>query len=134
MRVNSACRSLNVLMAGCVVVLLTSFWTYFDVSDNGMEFLLGSLKRFFEISGASSQLMAGLAISLPGTLYFFRKKIGLVNVVFVKQVVFPKCHALYEFDKCYHTLGRSPVSNKCPFVRFPKHIQRWRRLKINATL
>ncbi|CAB4011940.1 Hypothetical predicted protein [Paramuricea clavata] len=133
-RMNSPCRSLNVLMARYLVVLLAYFWISFHVSDNGMEFLLGSLKRFLKIAGASSQWIAGLAIAFPGTLYYFRKEIGLVNDVFVKYVVCPKCHALYEFNKCHHREGTSRVSNKCTFVRLPNHRQQWRRQKCNATL
>ena len=85
-RMNSRCRSLNVLLSRCLVVMLAYFWTYFHISDNGMEFLLAGLKRCFEISALSSQWMAGLAIAFPGSLYYFRKEIGLVNDTFMKYV------------------------------------------------
>ena len=133
-QMNSRCRSLNILLSRCLVVLLAYFWTYFHISDNGMEFLLAGLKRCFEISALSSQWMAGLAIAFPGTLYYFRKEIGLVNDAFVKYVVCPKCHALYEFENSYHSVGMNRVSSKCSFVKFPNHRQRWRRQSCGATL
>ena len=133
-RMNSRCRSLNVLLSRCLVVMLAYFWTYFHISDNGMEFLLAGLKRCFEISALSSQWMAGLAIAFPGSLYYFRKEIGLVNDAFMKYVVCPKCHALYKFDDCYHTVGLTRVTNKCSFVKFPNHRQQWRRRSCGAQL
>ena len=99
-----------------------------------MEFLLAGLRRFFEISGASSQWIAGLALEFPGTLYYFRKEIGLGDDVFVKYVVCPKCHALYEFEKCFDTVGTSRVSKKCSYVKFPNHRQQWRRQACGTTL
>ncbi len=66
--INSPCRSLNTLLARCLVVLLAYFWTCFHVSDNGMEFLIAGIKKCFEIGSASSQWMAGLALAFPGTL------------------------------------------------------------------
>ena len=133
-RVNSRCRSLNVLLSQCLVVMLAYYWTYFHISDNGMEFLLAGLKKCFEISTLSSQWMAGLAIAFPGSLYYFRKEIGLVNDAFMKYVVCPKCHALYKFDNCCHSVEMTRISNKCSFVKFPNHRQRWRRQSCGAHL
>ena len=89
------------------------------------NFLLVGLKKWFEIAGSASKWVAGLAVAFPGTLYYFRKEIGLVNDALVKYVICPKCHALYEFDKCCHNVGTNRVSNKCSFVKFPNHRQRW---------
>ena len=132
--VNSRCRALNVLLSRCLVVLLAYFWTHFHISDNGMDFLPSTLKKCFEMAAISSQWMAGLAVVFPGTLYYFRKEIGLVNDVFIKYVVCPKCHALYEFDKCHRTVGTARVSNRCTFIKFPNHRQRWRRQPCGAVL
>jgi hypothetical protein len=125
--VSSHCKSLNILLSRCLVVILAYFWTDFHISDNGMEFLLSGLKKCSEMAVISSQWMAGLAVVFPETLYYFRKGIGLVNDAFIKYVVCPKCHALYEFDKCHRAVGSTRVSNKCTFVKFPNHRQRWRR-------
>ena len=115
--------------------MLTYFWTYFHISDNGMEFfLLAGLKRSFEISALPSQLMAGLAKTFPGSLYYFRKEISLVNDTFIKYVVCSKCHALYKCDDCYHTVRMTRVSNKCSFVKCPYHTQRWQRQPSGAHL
>jgi hypothetical protein len=66
--INSPCRSLNILLACCLVVLLAYFWTCFHVSDNGVELLIAGIKKCFEIGSASSQQwMAGLSLAFPGT-------------------------------------------------------------------
>ena len=114
--------------------LATDLYMKLHTELGRLWFLLAGLKRFFEIAGASNQWLAGLAFAFPGTMYFFRKKIGLASDAFVKYVVCPKCHALYEFDKCFRNIGTSNVSNKCSFVRFPNHRQQWRRQSCGATL
>ena len=81
---NSRCRSANVLLASCLIILLAYFWACFHISDNGMEFLLGGLKKCFEIASLSSHWVAGLTAAFPGTLYYFRKEIGLVKDDFEK--------------------------------------------------
>ena len=47
------------------------------------------MKRCFEISALLSKWMAGLAIAFPGSLYYFRKEISLMNDAFMKYVVCP---------------------------------------------
>lgn len=133
-RINSRPRTINLHLSRCLIVLLAYFWLCFHISDNGMDFLLSGIKRCFEVAGMSSQWMAGLALAFPGTLYYFRKELGLVNDVFVKYVVCPKCHSLYEFDKCYRTVGTTRISNKCSNVKFTNHRQRWRRQPCGAPL
>ena len=78
--------------------------------------------------------MAGLTAAFPGTLYYFRKEIGLVKDDFEKYVVCPKCHALYKFNDCYNAVGTGNVSKKCSFIKFPNHRLRWHRKACGTTL
>ena len=127
-------HSLNRAFTRCLVILLAYFWTCFCISDNGMEFLLSGLKRLFDLFGESSNWLAGLAITFPGTLYRFKKQVGLAKDKFKKYVICPKCHSLYEFDDCYHKIGLFNKSKTCSFIKFANHRQPWRRRPCGETL
>ena len=60
-------------LLNCLVVLLAYFWTYFPIPNNAMEFLLLSLKRFFETAAHSHNMFAAFALAFPGSLYLLRK-------------------------------------------------------------
>ena len=85
---------LNRAFSRCLVILLAYFWTCFCISNNGMEFLLSGLKRLLDSFGKGNNWFAGLAIAFPGTLYCFKKQLGLGKDNFKKYVVCPKCHSL----------------------------------------
>lgn len=130
----SRSRSFNVAFVRCLIILLAYFWTYFRISDSAMEFLLCCFKKVFEIAALSSNWLTGLALTFPGTLYLFRKELGFEKDKFTKYVVCPKCHALYNFENCYKTVGSNNESKKCSFVKFPNHRQRWRRQPCGSVL
>ena len=98
-----------------------------------MEFLLAGLKKCFEI--AAVKLVDGWACRCVSRhIILHPQGDWSCECVFVKYVACPKCHALYEFDKCYHSVGTTRVSNKCSVVKFPNHRQRWRRQSCGASL
>ena len=123
---------LNRAFTHCFVIFLAYFWTCFCISDNGMEFLLSGLKRLFDLFGESSNWFAGIAF--PGSLYCFKKQLGPGKDKFKKYVMCPKCHSLYEFEDCYHTVGSCNKSKTCSFVKFTNHRQPWRRRPCGETL
>ena len=118
----------------CLVILLAYFWTCFCISDNGMEFLLAGIKQLCESFSFTGGWFAGLAIVFPGSLYCFKRELGLTKDKFLKYVVCPKCHTLYKFEECYRTVGSNNLSKQCSFVKFPNHRQRWRCRPCGETL
>lgn len=70
-----------------------------------MDYLLSALKRYFESFSMSSSLFAGLAVAFAGTVYCFKKQLGLTKDQFEKYVGRPKCHSLYTFEECHETVG-----------------------------
>ena len=64
-------RPSNHTLVNCSVILLAFLWTYFPIPDNAMEFLLLSLKPFFEAASTSSNWLAAFAFAFPGSLYLF---------------------------------------------------------------
>ena len=130
----SSSRRFNGAFIRCLIVLLVYFWTFFRISDGAMEFLLSGLKKILEVAAMTNNWFTAIAFGFPGSLYYFRKEIGLVRDTFTKYVVCPKCHALYKFENCYRTVGNKNESKTCSFVKFPNHRQRWRRQACGATL
>ena len=98
----------------CLMILLAYFWTYFPVPNNAMEFLLLSLKRFFEALAFSNNWFAAFALAFPGSLYLFRKEIGLTEDKFIKFVVCPSCNATYKFEDCHRTVGIAMFQRRAP--------------------
>ena len=68
-----------------------------------MEFLLLSLKSFFQAASfsTSNNWIATFALAFSGSLYLFRRQVGLVGDKFTKYVVCPTCCSLYRFEECY---------------------------------
>ena len=124
----------NRTLINCLVTLLAFFWTYFPIPNNAMEFLLLSLKRFFQAASFSNNWLAMCAIAFPWSLYLFRRQVGLVGDKFTKYVVCPTCCSLYKFEDCFRTVNGKHVSKTCSFVRFPNHKQQRMRKECGATL
>ena len=112
------------LLLNCLLILLAYFWTFFPIPDNAMEFLLLSLKRCFETLSFTNPWCTAFAVAFPGSLYLFRKEMGLVGHKFDKYVVCPNCSSVYTFKDSYRQVGTRNVSKTCTFVRFPNHRQR----------
>ncbi len=126
-------RSYRTLL-NCLLILLAYFWTFFPVPDNAMDFLLLSLKRFFETLAFTNHWFTAFSIAFPGSLYLFQREIGLTGDKFTKYVVCPNCSSVYTFEDCYRRVGNRNASKTCTFVRFPNHRQRRMRKPCGATL
>ena len=82
--VDASPRSSNRTLLNSLLILLAYFWTYFPIPDNAMEFLLLSLKRFFQAASLTNNWLATFAFAFPCSLYIFRREIGLVGDQFTK--------------------------------------------------
>ena len=76
-----------------------------------MDFLLLSLKRFFETLALTHHWFTAFSLAFTGSLYLFRREI------------WPNCSSVYTFNDCYRSVGNHNVSKTCSFVRFPNHRQ-----------
>ena len=106
------------------MLIFLCLWSSFcSLSDNAFDILLAFLRAVFESMGAIFPLVASFAVLFPKSLHLLRKQLGIDQDKFIKYVVCPKCHSLYNFDDCYETLHRRKVSKKCIFVQHPHHRQ-----------
>ncbi|XP_077866348.1 uncharacterized protein LOC144354095 [Saccoglossus kowalevskii] len=108
-------------------LFLAYMWYFHNLSDVCMAMLLGFLKTFFVLLANVFPCLGALSTLLPGSLHKLRKHIGSNQDKFTKFVACRKCHAIYEFDKCYKSVGNQNVSATCTFIEFPGHRQKKQR-------
>ena len=99
-----------------------------------MEFLLSSLKRFFETLALTNHWFSAFSVAFPGSLYLFQRAISLTGDKFSKYVVFPNCSSIYTFKDCYRLVGNHNLSKTCTFVCFANRRQRRMRKPCGAIL
>lgn len=125
--------------AKCIIrwmLIFLCLWSSFcSLSDNALEILLAFLRAVFDSMGSFFPVIASFAVLFPRSVHLLRKQLGIDQDQFIKYVVCPKCHHLYNFDDCYDTnlLGKK-VSKKCTFVQYPNHRQHFRRTKCGEPL
>ena len=130
-------QSNAIIKAVCHCLLF--FQLKFRIPDRGISFLLAFLKGFLTAILSlvpSSKTISELCKMLPHSLYTLR------NITFANSkrasmdyVTCPKCCSLYQLKDCtIKSPGRASISERCSFIEFPNHPQKWRRSKCNALL
>ena len=106
------------IVALCLFLL--SWQATFRVPDNCVGGLLAFLHHFLLFLSAiilSTQL-SSFAKNLPKNVEQLRLISGINVDTFVKFVVCPLCHSIYDHDAC---LGRARETKHCQHVPFPDH-------------
>lgn len=117
------------------MLIFLCLWSSFcSLSDNAFEILLVFLRAVFDCMGTIFPLAASFAVLFPKSVHLLRKQLGVDQDKFIKYVVCPNCHSLYNFDDSYEQLHGRKVTKKCAFVQFPHHRQHFRRTKCGEPL
>ena len=117
------------------VLIFLCLWSSFcSLSENALDILLGFLRAVFYSMGMVFPVVASFAVLFPRSVHSLRKQLGIDQDKFVKYVVCPKCHQMYNFNDCYETVRGTKVARKCPFVQFPNHRQHFRRTQCGEPL
>lgn len=90
----------------------------FSLSDNALEILLTFLRVMFDSIGTIFPVVASFAVLFPKSVHLLHKQLGLDKDRFIKYVVCPRCHTLYNFDDCYELVCGRKVTKKCTFLHF----------------
>lgn len=98
------------------------------LSDILSQQLLLFFRILFGILGSLCKCIANL---LPSSFYKMNQS---PHYRFKRYVVCKKCHHIYFFDDCVHVEGGRKISKPCPFIAFPHHPHRRRRLPCSALL
>ncbi len=118
-----------------VCIFLAFFQLCFRISDKAMAHLLTFLSALFHHFSSMLQNAPVLRLfseGFPRTLYSLRKSLKLQSS-YMKYVVCPKCHKLYNESQCVVKVGRETRSLHCN-IKFPNHPQRHRRQKCGTEL
>lgn len=114
-------------------VFLSFFQLCFNISDRAISILLSFLSSLFRIFSSNSEDLKSFSEIFPKTLYSLRKCLKLKKN-YVKYVVCPRCHRLYDESECIIKELGVEKSLKCLYVKFPNHPQQCRRKKCDTEL
>lgn len=78
--------------------------------------------------------MASVFSLFPTSVHTFKTFLNVNENNFVKYVVCPSCHSLYNFEDCFEHSGRQKKPKLCSFVAFPEHRQQAFRLPCDTRL
>lgn len=119
----SAPVELHPIIRMCFIFLL--MWQcIFHVSDAGMAILILFVHNLLRLlsSVSPSTFLNSVTENCPSSLYGVRKMLGLVTDQFIKYVVCPQCHSIYEYSQCVQQDAQGIKSSKrCWYIRFPNH-------------
>ena len=94
----------------------------FGISGNAMDSLINFLHYVFQQLSQYNPFLLAFTAAFPTSLYMVRKYFKLDRDTFIKFVVCPSCHSLYNYEELLEmTDGKV---RKCSFVMFPKHTHR----------
>ncbi|XP_068680399.1 uncharacterized protein [Montipora foliosa] len=115
------------------MLIFLCMWSLFcSLSESALEILLAFLNAVFESIGMIFPLMASSAVLFPKSVRLLCKQVGLDKDNFIKYVVCPECHCLYNFDDCYESLHGRKVPKKCTVVQpgFAEKCEIWKSREI----
>lgn len=103
-------------------MFLLQVHSLFRLPDKVIAFFFKFLKAFFKVVGQSCSLCAGIAKTLPSSLYK-AKNTFMTKPNIRRYVVCRKCHTLYYMKDIVVTLGSVQSGKNCSFQKFPHHPQ-----------
>ena len=106
-------RSQKLVFVTWIVYFLLVWQSACHVSDNGLEWLLQFMSKFFHVIGLQCNYVAGIAAVFPGTLYLMRKFLGMDRDAFQRYIVCPKCTKLYNPNECTMIVNGRQVAKRC---------------------
>lgn len=113
-----------------------SFWQFsYNISNNAINALLRFLKFFIHCLGVAFSSEALANCSIPIGLKTVHKILGVGGGMFVKYVVCPRCHSVYEYEDCVETkANKQNESKRCHHIAYPNHSLMSHRKRCGALL
>lgn len=97
-------------------------------------YILVFLHALFQLLEERIGLQVGISVLFHATLYSLWTLMDIKKDKFVKFVVCPRCHTLYNFQDCIRVFAGRKTSRKCSVVEFPNHPHWSRRQPCGAQL
>ena len=92
------------------------------MTENSLYFLLKFLSVFFKVlfkivdNETLVESSKVFTTNFPGTLYSFRKILGVSKKSFKRFVVCSKCRSTFNLDDCIESFDGVKFSKQCSFV------------------
>ena len=112
--------------------IMVAKWSYkHSITLSALSSLLKLIGLFFSALCVFFPPLVPVLSLLPKSLHAFKKAVGINENNFIRYVVCPSCHSIYEFDECFE---RRQKPKTCPYVRFPNHRQQAFRIACQSRL
>lgn len=113
--------------ANSIITFLSIVVAMWSQKFNGALNALLKLLWLF-VSIISSSISASVFSIFPRSAYKLKNFLHIEENNFIKYVVCPTCHSLYNFEDCFEVVGHQKTPRRCSFVAFPEHPHQSRRL------
>lgn len=117
-----------------LVRFLVAWQSQVGLSDRALQMLFTFLSSFFHVLGLILPASVTLAHFFPKSVHAAKKSLHLDQDSFMKYVVCPRCHSLYDFDECFEHSGNRRIPRNCSHISHPNHPQRHHRRPCGAEL
>ena len=118
-----------------LLVMMIAKWAYrYNITSSALGALLKLLNLFFLALSTLSSFMCHIVSLFPSSVFTFKRFLKVKENNFMKYVVCPSCHSLYNFEDCFDTYGRQKTPRVCSYVAFPRHPHQSRRQACGSRL
>ena len=116
-----------------ILVLLSKWSSRYNISLAAITALIRMISCLFTMLGKFSSFVAQLSIIFPTSIRGLLRYLNVNSNDFRRFVSCPKCHTLYEFEKCFVDKAKT-IPKVCSFSKFPNHPHRSRRQHCGSQL
>lgn len=117
--------------------LFITFWQFaYNISNNAFNALLRFMKFFVRCLGVAfhNDDLANTSDLIPIGLKTVYKILGCDGDMFVRYVVCPQCHSIYNYDDCVEMIANKRESKRCRHVAYPNHTRMSQRKQCGTLL
>ena len=115
------------------LVLLSKWSSRYNISIAAVSALIRIISCVFIIVGRCSSFVAQMTTIFPTSIIGLHSCLNVNSNDFRRLVSCPKCHTLYEFEKCFVDKAKM-IPKVCSFSKFPNHPHRSRRQHCGSQL
>ena len=117
-----------------ITICMTYFMCAVNLTNNSVEAFLQLLKGVLIACARICPVLAPLINMCPSTFYQLLSATNNVKDRFLKHVVCPKCHSVFDYSECILIESGKNVSKTCDYVEFPLHRHASKRQKCGTIL
>ena len=100
------CTIMHKSLIWCIMTFVSLFQTLHFIPDRATDWLLQFIGILLKFLGRYSDFIAVVAANIPTSVYMRNKQLFGGGSEFIKYVVCPECHSLYNFEDCLEKSAR----------------------------